>query len=390
VTDVNYTLLITDQFLTVVGDPITCWTSIDVTLKFNEPSAGIFTAPGYSWIREQMAPGNRVVVIRGGEILIAGPIEKWMYERSDDGDNAGAGTLTVTFADDLALVVARSSFPNPNLAVEAQVADNWTFVGLAEDAMRSLVDTQAGPNALAARQVPQLSLGIWSGLGPSSTYKAELMEPVGNVLRRIAVSAGGLGFRTRQEGTSVLFEVYQPENLANQVVFGFGAGSLKYIGYEVSAPSTTVALVGGQGEGADRLVIERVNAGGQAQWGRMETLVSRPGSDPTADLQAAGDQQLASDAETVRIPTSTADTPFQMFGRDYRLGSQVSVETWPGSMVVDVIVTVHIQVYPTAGEVVSSTVGSQAAVSDPKWIQRMRQLDQRVSYLERNVVPAAV
>jgi hypothetical protein len=62
----EYTILVTDQNLTVVGDPIVTWISIDVTLKFNEPSTGLFTVPGYAWIRQQVAPGNRVVVIRDG------------------------------------------------------------------------------------------------------------------------------------------------------------------------------------------------------------------------------------------------------------------------------------------------------------------------------------
>jgi hypothetical protein len=137
-------------------------------------------------------------------------------------------------------------------------------------------------------------------------------------------------------------------------------------------------------------VLERLNAGSVDAWDRYETLVSRPGNDPVADLNAAGDEALTEGAETGRLATSTSDTPFQRFGVDYTLGAKVSVETWPGSMISDVIVTVHVQVFPTAGEVVSSTVGSQAENADPKWIQRMRAIDKRVSYLERNVVPAAV
>jgi hypothetical protein len=384
----DYLILITDQNLTVVGDPIACWTSIDVTLRFNEPSSGLFTAPGFPWIREQMAPGYRVVVIRDQKILTAGPIEKWMYERSDDGENAGDGTLTVNFADDLALVVARLTYPDPTLTPSAQVIDNWTNTGNAEVQLRTLADLNAGPGALTDRRIPQLALGTLAGVGTSITSTAERMEPLGNVMRRIAVNGGGLGFRTRQENQQILFEVYQPQDKADQVVFGFGAGNLKYVAYEVTAPTATTAIVGGQGEGADRFLIERVNAGGQGSWGRMETLVNRPGNDPVADLNAAGDEALAEGAETARLPTTTADTPFQRYGIDYDLGTRVSVESWPGSMISDVVATVHVQAWPTSGEYVSSTVGSQAESSDPAWIQRMRAMDRRLGYLERNVMPA--
>jgi hypothetical protein len=386
----QYTILITDQHLNVVGDPIVTWTSIDVTLKFNEPGSGLFTAPGYTWIRQQLAPGNRVVVIRDGKVLLAGPIEKWQFERSDDGDNAGDGNLTVNFADDLALVVARQTYPNPALTPSAQTIDNWTFSGNAEVALRTLVSANSGPTALPGRAVPQLVLGPLAGVGSTVTPKADRMEPLGDVLRRIAVSGGGLGFRTAQVGNTIEFQVYQPLDLSNQVIFSFGLGNLKYISYEVTAPTATAAIVGGQGEGADRFLIERVNQGQQDLWGRMESLVSRPGTDPTADLNAAGDEDLAGKTETARVPSSASDTPFQRYGEHYDIGTKVSVETWPGSMISDVVATVHIQVYPTAGEVVAPTIGSQAESSDPAWLRRLHVLTQRVGYLERNVKPAAV
>jgi hypothetical protein len=384
----DYTILVTDQGLDVVGDPIACWTTIDVTLRFNEPGSGLFTVPGYEWIREQMAPGCRVVVIRDQRILLAGPVEKWLFERSDDGDNAGDGTLTVNFSDDLALVVARQTYPNPALTPALQTTDSWTNTGNAELALRALVDGNAGPGALVDRQVPQLILGGVAGVGTSITSTAQRMEPLGDVLRRVALAGGGIGFRTRQSGPQILFEVYQPLDMSNQVVFGFGAGNLKYVGYEVVAPTATAAIVGGQGDGADRFVTERVNAGAQASWGRMEILVNRPGTDPAADLNAAGDEALADGAETARLPTSTSDTPFQRYGVDYDLGTKVSVESWPGSMISDLVSTVHIQAWPTSGEYVSCTVGSQAENSDPAWIQRMRALDRRIGYLERNVTPS--
>jgi hypothetical protein len=191
-----------------------------------------------------------------------------------------------------------------------------------------------------------------------------------------------------QVGPTIEFQVYDPPDLSDQVFFSFGLGNLKYVSYEVTSPTATTAIVGGQGDGADRFLLERNNAGGEAAWGRTEKLVSRPGNDPTADLQSAGDDELNDDAETARLPTSTGDTPSQRYGVDYDLGCLVSVESWPGSLVSDIVNTVHLQVWPTAGEVVSATIGSQAETSDPVWLQRLRSIDKRVGYLERNVLPA--
>lgn len=381
----EHIILLTDKNLTVVGDPLVNWVTLDVTLRFNEPGSGLFTAPGYPWVREQLAASHRVVVIRDGVILQAGPIEKWLYERSDDGENAGDGMLTVNWADDLAWVAGRVAYPNPALTPPNQVTDNWTFTGNAEAGMHSLVNLNAGPGALTARRVPSLVMGSTTGAGSTIDIKAEIFEPVCDVLRRAALAGGGLGFRVVQVGSQLQFQVYEPDDVSGTVRFGFGLGNLKYIGYEVTAPSVTTAIVGAQGSGADRFALERTNTAAETAWGRLEKHVARPGSDPTAELQADGDEALAEGGETARLPSNVADTPDQRYGVDYDLGYKVAIESWPGEQIVDVVQTVHLQAWPTAGEVVSATVGSHAASNDPSWVKRLREIDRRVGRLERSV-----
>jgi len=392
---VQYTLLVTDRNLSVVGDPIVCWISLDVTLRFNEPGSGQAVLPGYPWIRDQLQTGNRIVVIRGpdvrlglaGEVLLAGPIEERLYERSDDGENAGDGKLTVTWADDLAWIAGRVVYPNPAKTPEQQDIDEWAYTGTAEQAMRALVDLNAGPRALVARRVPLLALGAAAGIGSTVSVTSRL-EAATDVLRRIADTGGGLGFRTRQDAGQILFEVYQPPDLSGQVRFSFDLGNLKYVGYTLDAPKISAAIVGGQGTGADRYLIERVDDASVAAWGRVETLVSRPGTDPLADLQAAGDEALQDQGESARLATTTMDTPTQRYGVHYDIGTTAAVEIWPGEVLTDRVTTVHLQAYATADEVVTATIGSQAASYDPAWVQLMRAIDSRVGRLERTVLPA--
>lgn len=391
----QYTLLVTDRNLTVVGDPIVCWTSLDITLRFNEPGSGQAVLPGYPWIRDQLQTGNRIVAIRGpdvrlglaGQVLLAGPIEERLYERSDDGENAGDGKLTVTWADDLAWIAGRVVYPNPAKTPEQQDIDEWTYTGTAELAMRALVDLNAGPHALAARRVPRLALGAVAGIGSAVSVTSRL-ETATDVLRRIADTGGGLGFRTRQDGSQILFEVYQPQDRSGEVRFSFALGNLKYVGYTLEAPKISAAIVGGQGTGADRYLIERVDAASVAAWGRVETLVSRPGTDPVADLQAAGDEALKDQSQNARLATTTMDTPSQRYGVHYDIGTTAAVQIWPGEVLTDRVTTVHLQAYATADEVVTATIGSQAASYDPAWVQRLRAIDSRVGRLERTVLPA--
>jgi hypothetical protein len=384
----DYVVLFTDRYCNVVGDPVVCWTSLDITLRFNEPDSGQMVVPAYDWIREQIVPGNRIVVVRDGTVLIAGPIEKWQHERSDNGENSGVGKLTISFADDFALIAAHEMYPDPTQDVEGQAVDNWTFTGNAELALRELVDTQAGENALAPRQIPQLVLGALAGVGGDVTVTADRMQMAGDVARKIAEVGGGLGFRTRQSGNQILFEVYSPPDKSGTVRFGFGLGNLKYISYEVTAPTATSVSVGGQGDGADRYMIERTNPDEMDAWGRFEKHVARPGNGYLPDLQDDGDRALADGAATTRLTTNVSDSPTQRFGEHYNVGDVVAVESWPGEQVADVVRTVHFQVYATSGEYVAATIGNQAALTDPEWVRRVREIDARLDKLDRTVMPA--
>ncbi len=383
----DYMVIVTAPDLTVVGDPITCWTQIDVTLRFNEPSSAILAVPAHAWVMEQIVPGYRVVIVRNGQVLIAGPLEEILHERSDDGENAGVGMLTVTIADDLKRLAERNVYPDPYEGPGGQPVDYWEFAGNAEGALRTLASDTAGPNAQVQRRIPKMILGTQNFIGTNVTIKALRMTPFGTVAREIASSGGGLGFRIRQVGRQLLFEVYQPEDRSASVRFSFGLGNLRYVSYARKAPTATAVAVGGQGEGADRAMIERVNTEEEAVWGRTEKYVARAGSSPTQELEDEGDRALAEGASTTQITANVSDSPDQQFGAHYRVGDIVSIESSPGWQLADVVRTVHLQVFATSGEYVSATVGSQAATTDPVWVKKLREIDDRLGRVERSVTP---
>lgn len=402
--ETDYYLLATDRHLEIVGDPIVCWSSLDVTLKFNEPDAGIAIMPGYPWIRDMvMAKGRRLIVVREGQILTAGPIEKAMWEQSDNGANSGDGVVTVNFGGDFAWLAAREVYPDPTQEADHQIimvpnADpllppvetrliSWTVSGNAEVLLRTLVDVSGGPSALPQRRVPNLVLGQQVGVGTNIQVKASNMQSLGDLARDIAESGGGLGFRVRQVEGQLVFEVYTPTDKSHIVRFGFGLGNMRYRAIESSAPTCTTAFVGGQGEGGDAAMIVRTNADEEAAWGRYEKLVPQSGSDDPQVLQDNGDKALGEGSSTVRIATSVSDSPDQRFGTHYQLGDIVSLETGLETETSDVVRTVHLQVSAGTGEYVSATIGSQEALTDPVWVKKLREIEARLATVERNVTP---
>jgi len=390
-----YTLLITDQTLEVVGDPIIGWTSLDVTLRRNEPDNGVFSVPGWPWVLEQLRAGARVVVIehRGdtpgvGQILTAGPIEEWMHEQSDDGDNAGVGNVTVNFASDLALIAGRCTYPNPAVTADDQDIDSWQYTGNAEQALRALINANVGPGALPRRRIPQLVLGATAGVGTNVTVATQRMQPLTEVARDIADTGGDLTFRTRQVGKQILFEVDKPADASAQARFGFALGNMKYRSFVAKGPSATTAIVGGQGEGASRRLIERTNDTDEAVWWRIERLVSEDGNVDLSTLEADATNALAKGAPTTRLTSNVVDGPGARFGIDYVIGSPVAVEVGPGVWQTDIVTLVHLQAWPTAGSLFAAMIGDQSDRTDPIWVQKLREYDERMATVERTVKPA--
>lgn len=406
----DYTILVTDANCEVLGDPLHGWTSLQVTKRWKEPGSGQVVIPAWPYVRDQLAPGCRIVILRRvlgrQHTLISGPMEQKLRERADDGDKGGPGVLTLTFVEDLAWLGARLAYPNPALSPEAQTTDYWVYSGNPEAGMLQLVDTQAGPNALPPRRVPKLIVAPFSGiagtgtvaLGPTSDVAPrERLEKLTDVLRRMATLGNGdgqpadsLGFRTRQVGDSILFEPVRSRDLAGEAHFSFGMGNLKYYSFEENAPKLTHPIVGGQADadaGAARFIRELPTTDpAQLAWGRFEGYIPRPGTDLLEEMQAAALEALAEAGQSGRLAVSAADTVDQRYGIHYDEGDLVSIELDVGEYVTAPVQTVSLQAYPTAGEVVGTTIGDQSARYDSPWIQRMRAMDRRLGELERRAL----
>ncbi|RLK22645.1 ReqiPepy6 Gp37-like protein [Micromonospora sp. M71_S20] len=376
------TLLVTDRNLNVLGDPITQWTDIDITLRFNEPDSGSVALPTGVLSPAQLAPGNRLVVIRDGAYFTAGPIETpGALSWSVRGGDSGPGTTTLTFASDLASIVAEVAYPDPARAITAQTVARRTFTNAnAEAVMRQLVTENVGPAALAARRIPGLSLGAVAGVGSAVTFGFRL-DQLGDALRAVALAGGGLGFRTRWTGTGITFEVYQPRDLRAQVRYSRGLGNLRGYEFDPAAPTATVAIVGATGEAANRAFSEFVSPAA-ATWGRMVTVVDQRTAEDPAEIVQAGAEALAQGAESARLTADTVDTATQRYGTHYGLGDLVSIELNNGVELADIVRAVNLKATPATGEVVTSTIGTQSASVDPDWVRLLRDLARRLGRLE--------
>lgn len=386
-------VLVTDRNLNVVGDPIAMIQSLTVTQNFNVPDSGSLVVPAIPDYMSSFHRGNRLVVIRDGEVFSAGPIERpGGYEWGVGGDDASSeeepGLITVDFTDDSVHPASRRVYPNPTLAADAQTTAYYNASGNAETLMRNLVNLNAGPGALVARRTPRLIMGAVAGVGSNVVVKSRF-DPLGDILRTLASSGGGLGFRVVQIEKDLVFQVYAPRDRSKIARFSRGIGNLRSVKYDIEAPTGTVAIVGGSGEETSRKIVVRNNSVAEANWWRTELFVEGSqsddgtGSDTSGGMAQAGDDALAQNGEQVKLVTVTIDTEDVKYGRDYGLGDTATVEVFPGVEVKDTVRSANYSYTPSDGESVSVLIGSQEATRDPSWIRTIESMSARLGQLER-------
>lgn len=378
----SVTVLVCDSTLAPVTDPV-AYTSLSCEPKFNAVGSGEFTAPATPDLVDAVTtPGNSVVIVRDGIYFGGGPIEKpgcltWAPD-------AGVGEVTVNFATWEQVLTRRLTYPDPTLAANAQVTTAWSSVATnAEIIMRNLVDQNAGDSAATARRISGLHLGDLAGVGTSIDCTTRF-EVLTDVLRRVAAAGGGLGFRIRQAGRSDLrFEVYAPRDQSASVRFSRSLNNLLTLKTDPEAPTATVVLVGGDGTGVDKTIVERSDAAAVASWGRYEMWVNQSGSDTTlTEMAQAGDAALVEKGEKPGVSATAVDGPKARYGTDYQLGDQVSVEPTPGVSVVDVVTAVKLTAVPDRGDQVVATVGTGATTARQR--QQAREMERRMGRLERS------
>lgn len=380
------TVLICDADLTPITNPVTTYTSVSCELRFNEVGTGQLTAPADPWLVDALTtPGICVAVLRGQTIWGGGPVEKpgaltW-------GPEGGVGTIAVNFATWELWLARRRVYPDPALVVTSgsQPAAYTATATNAEVVMRDLVNRNAGPGALAARQVPNLALGALATVGSNITYTADLDQSLTDALRDIARAGGGLGFRVGQTGfggsAQLEFVVYNPVDRTAGVRFSRSIGNLRALVTDPEAPTATTAIVSDGTAG----YVERVDTAATTLWGRIEVFTSASGVETagTTELEQAGDLALLNGAEKVGVRAEGVDTTWLHYGDDYQLGDYVGVEIAPGNGVSVLVSAAKLVATPETGAIITTSLGQPDRVST-RTVWAIRELTRRVSRLERS------
>lgn len=383
-----------------IGDPRTGtpgYQRIHLGPRRNEPGVGVIDMSARPDVLAAVnTPDARAVVLRDtrtdGHVLeMAGPIEqpRDAYEAAEHGD--GPSTLKITFVDDFVLLTERLVYPDPTRpATEQTTTTRYVITDAAvEDAVRDLVDYNAGPQALVDRQTPGLVLGPLAGdILPDTTVSTSfgrdviLSDAVREVLRLGALAAGTWPRVPRAQiipaGGQLEFRLSMPPDLSAEVIYSRDAGTLAAYTWEPEPPVHTVAIVGDATAGTGRVISERVNSGAHAAgWRRREVWVDARGAANLDEQEQAGDDVLAEGAARTRmtfVPVPGVERP--------PIGSLVTVEPYPGAYVPVVVLGEDITISPQQGARYAPVLGVDGDQVDDRKAAEIRHLMRRIGALE--------
>ncbi|WP_368657625.1 siphovirus ReqiPepy6 Gp37-like family protein [Metabacillus halosaccharovorans] len=328
-----YEIYVRDQYFNRVAE-VTDYQQLDLIPKFNSPGSWVLDIPtDCEAAKELIKPKAGIIVKRNGKTILSGPRTQPKRRWDSNGDQ-----LTISGYDDLVHLQRNYASPVPHgPPYTSQAYDIRT--GKAETVMKAYLTDNIGINGRSERKINNLLVEVDKGLGNTVTGRARFHNFI-ELFTSLALSGGDLGFRVVQVGKNLEFQVYTPSDKTNEVFFSPLLGNLSEFEYTVDDPECNYVIVGGGGEGTDRILLEKGNNTSIAKYGRIESFVDRRDTTDIKELEQAMNEELTQKAEKTSLSISPIDTESIAFGRDYNLGDKVSVLITQPNEVVD-IETLH-------------------------------------------------
>jgi microcystin-dependent protein len=363
---------------------------LELALRYNKIGGWKVSLRGdHPLVDTLRAPGSGLIVTGPTGVIISGPTASATYTKTSSDTT---GTWEIIGTDDSIILGERLAYPVPSTDdLSLQTAAYDTRVGAAETVVKEYVAANMGASAPASRRITGLTVD--TDLGRGETVKGNArFESLGALAESLLVTSS-LGFDVIQNGSNLTFNVYEPVDRSATIRMDVDNLRLTSSTYSYTSPVATRVIVGGSGDGAARILLERSSTesvAAETTWGRrIEVFSDSRSSSASVDLAQTGDEILTDKGKTIEsISVKPSDDETMALGRDWGLGDKVTVVV--GTLeVVKVVSEIAIAVTDD-GIKIGATVGDPAvaSASDPESvvISSMTNQEARISNLERNEV----
>lgn len=353
----------------------------DFVPRFNSPGAWAIELPADGEPAALLGEDCGIVVVRDGTTILSGPVDHLERNWGPDGD-----VLLASGPDDLIVIDDRIAHPQPGTAAPPYGSTAYDVrTGAAETVMRGYVNVNAGPGALAQRQVAGLTVAVDTALGSSITGRGRYQKLI-PFLQELALAGGDLGFRVVQSGSSLQFSVYTPTDKTATAIFSRELGNLRSFQYVLRAPRVNYVYAGGGGEGTARTIREGADSDSIIRFRRrIEEFRDRRDTTDVAELDQTIVEELAQGALETELRIAPIDTEALMFMEDYQLGDRVTVVV-DDVPLNDVLREVHISLTASGSEIVEPVIGTAGFTGSGVFDQilgALRRTRNHLSNLER-------
>jgi len=312
-----------------------------VELLWNEVSFAELDFDSDDRAMGHLIPGARVRVRWNGDVILAGPVVS-MSGRGPE------GVTTVTVEDDFR-VFRNLLWPKPDAAITAQTDEYKRYSGVTE----TVVKDAAGDLA----DVLGASWSVAASTGAGSTQRVEVrfdkfLDVFGPLLEADQLTL------TFNDG-----EIDVVEGDTFPRVLTEDSGVLGDYEWTITAPTVTRVVVGGEGQGAARVLREYVNTGRETEWGFVSAaFVDSSLAEGVTDLTPDAVAAFTEGAGRVTVSSELIESDWFRFGT-YKVGDKVQVMIGPVN-VTEVIRAVVIDDSPSGGTVIVPSIGSTASTVD--------------------------
>lgn len=326
----GYMIFVRDQYFNKVAE-MNDFNNLELIPRFNNVGSFMLDLPTDSVASKELVKNKAgIIVKKDGQTLFSGTVTSRRRSFSSNGD-----TMTVGGKDDNFYLARTLAYPETN--GQFNLKDYDVRTGSAETIMKEYVDYNIGQNAELSRRL--LTIEPDTGLGSTVTGRARF-DNLLDLLSSLAIQGGGLGFNVVQVGDSLQFKVYQPTDKTRSAFFSPLLGNLSAFEYSNDDPEANIVIVGGAGEGVNRIIQWKPDNESIVKHGRTEVFVDQRNTADLTELNQSLDEELTSKAEKVSLNFTPIDTPSLSFGGDYNLGDKVSIVLTQPNEIVD-IETLH-------------------------------------------------
>lgn len=337
-------------------------TSVEFELIDNAVSLATVVIPlSRPRVQDALADGARLVIDAAGMETFSGKV----VGRSGSGFQDQSVTFTVE--SDWRLLTRLQGWPVPGSPIAAQGVAYRRYSGTAEKILKDAVGEAVARVGEPVVVAPNLDRGgvIKGGIQFRFHPLADRLFP--------AIEQAGLSVSVVQDGQNgLVVDVREPKTVRKP--FSAESGTLLEWEWSNSNPSATSVVVGGQGVGELRTLLERRDSGLITQYGdHVEAFVDARDSDDPLELAERMDETLLDGKPKTGLSLRLANTKSAQYGVHYRVGDTVTVQAGD-LLITDKLKSAQFSWTRDAGMVITPHVGERTDDPDLKLAQRVKKL----------------